>query len=140
VANEAATGRLRRWAGRVLLAAASPMMPRLPELAQDDRELVEGEMQVFLVRQIFSMPRYLLGPYLLALVGFDLLPLATRRHRFSDLTRAQRSQLVARWSGSPIAQQRDLIKLIRNCALYYYLDHPVVRNALDELGSAEHVV
>jgi hypothetical protein len=95
-------------------------------------------MHVFLVRQIFSMPRYLLAPYLLALLGFDLLPLATRRRRFSELTREQRSQVVARWSGSPIAPQRDLIKLIRNCALYYYLDHPVVRNALDELGSEEH--
>lgn len=112
-------------------------MPAYPALPPAEREQVESQMEVFLVQQIFSMPRYLLIPFVIALLAFDALPLLTTARAFSGLPEERRARIIDSWANSRIAQQRDLIKLIRNCALYFYLDHPLVRARLESGGGGK---
>jgi hypothetical protein len=125
------TSSLQRRVGRILIRSASLMMPPCPTVPPAEREEVESGMETFLVRQIFSMPRYLLVPVLAALLAFDILPALSSARTFSSLPADRRAHINEAWANSKIAQKRDLMKLIRNCALYYYLDHPLVRAALE---------
>jgi hypothetical protein len=108
------------------------MLPSRPELDEGERVRVEGELQDFLSSQVSSLPRYILAPYLLALFAFEALPLLRHGRPFSSLADADRAAIVARWSASPIGPMRDLLKLIRSCALFFYLDHPVVTRRMEE--------
>ena len=125
-----ASSRLQRRAGRILRAAATPLLPRTPALEQDERAAVERELESFVARQVFAMPRYLLVPYLAALFTFEALPLLRRGRPYSALGQGERARIAATWSRSRVAQKRDLIKLVRNCSLYFFLDHPLVRARL----------
>jgi hypothetical protein len=125
------TSSLHRRVGRILIRSAALMMPAYPTVPPAERAEVESGMETFLVRQIFSMPRYLLVPFVGALLAFDLLPALTSGRAFCDLPVDRRASINHAWANSRIAQKRDLMKLIRNCALYYYLDHPLVRARLE---------
>ena len=80
--------------------------------------------------QITGMPPYLRWPYQLAITAFDLLPLLRFGSRFVELDRKQRSSYLAVWTDAPIAVMRDFVKLVRNCALLAYFDHPMVHRQL----------
>jgi hypothetical protein len=123
---------MRQRTARILSAAASPMLPRYPQLSESDRSRVLHGLDLFLVEQVFAMPRYMLMPYLVALEVFEILPILRRGRPFSSLAAEDRGVIVARWSSSPLGPMRDLLKLIRSCALLYYLDHPIVERRLEE--------
>ena len=116
--------------GRILLAAATPMLPEIPQVPRPQRTGVEHDLKVFLTKQVFAMPRYLLWAYLLALFVFEYMPILRKRSTFSMLILGDRVQIIGAWSQSAVAKKRDLLKLIRNSALFFYLDHPIVRRQL----------
>jgi hypothetical protein len=119
-------------ASRILSAAAAPMLPVRPQLADLERSDVLLELDEFLVAQVWAMPRYLLAPYLVALLAFEAFPLLRHGRFFSSLAVSERAVIVRRWSASPIGPMRDLLKLIRSCTLFFYLDHPLVARRMEE--------
>ena len=66
------------------------------------------------------------APLALALLGFQLLPLARYARPFGALSPAQQARFLAWWSGAPLSAMRDLVKLVRGTALWVYFDHPAV--------------
>ncbi len=126
----------QRWAAGLLVAIAIPMLPRRPSLTEPERVAIDAELEQYLCIQVFSMPRYLLLPYMLALFAFDFAPCLAHGRRFRHLPVASRGQVIDSWSNSRISPMRDLLKLVRNCALYFYLDHNLVRRRLEEESEA----
>jgi hypothetical protein len=131
VSRNPSGNRLWRSAARIVLGAARPLLPAFPELDASERSQVEGDLGDFLQGQIRAMPQYLRGPYLLALFGFEYLPLLRYGQPYTALRSTIQERIVRSWSESRIAPMRDFVKLIRTCALFYYLDHSVVRAQLE---------
>jgi hypothetical protein len=84
----------------------------------------------FVALQVENIPTYLRVPYLVAVAGFQWLPVLRFGRRFLSLPLESQRSYLALWSESPLAPMRDFIRLIRNCALLAYYDHPDVRRAL----------
>jgi len=115
------------------------MLPERPRLTDTERSGVASQLEVYLERQVFSMPSYMLVAYLLALFVFEFVPVVRHGRAFSRLSPALRRDIIDSWSNSAIGPKRDLLKLIRNCALYFYLDHAVVRSHLEREGNPDGV-
>lgn len=123
---------LETRAAAVLISLARPIPPATPRLTEVERRQVDADLELYLVRQVLAMPRYMLAPLLVVLLGLDWLPMLTRGRPFRALPGAAATQIVAAWSRSRLSPKRDLIKLVRNCTLFFYLDHPIVRARLEE--------
>ena len=114
----------------LLLEIARPLLPAFPPLPTSERERVEDELRTFLVEQVRSMPSFLRLPYLTALLVFEWTPLLRYGRPYTALPMVRRERALQAWSRSPIGPCRDLVKLVRSCALFFYLDHPLVRESL----------
>lgn len=121
----------RTFLARLLGEAARPLLPDYPLLEGAERARVERDVEAFLAAQIAAMPAHLRLPVRLALIGFELLPLARRGRRFSALGLETRRKILQRWGSSRLGPKRDLVRLIRSSALYAYLDHERVRAQLE---------
>ena len=123
----------------LLLEIARPLLPAFPPLPTSEQERVEDELRIFLVEQVRSMPSFLRLPYLTALLVFEWTPLLRYGRPYTALPRLRRERALQAWSRSPVGPCRDLVKLVRSCALFFYLDHPLVRERLRvECGERPH--
>lgn len=116
----------RSRASALLLHMALPLLPALPDLSPDERDQVEAELERALAAQTAAMPLYLGAPFRAALVVFEWLPMLRFVRRYTQLDRSTQARVMAAWSNAPLPPLRDFVKLVRSCALYHYLDHPVV--------------
>jgi len=107
------------------------MMPSYPELGRDARDQISSALTRYVTNQIAAMPTFLRIPYSVALLAFELLPLARYGRRFGRLQPDARAAYVAWWSDSPVSAMRDFVKLIRSTSLLVFFDHPLVRAQLD---------
>jgi hypothetical protein len=121
-----ASGRL----AALLLEIARPLLPAFPFLPTPERERVEDELRIFLVEQVRSIPSFLRLPYLMALLLFEWVPLLRYGRPYTALPRPRQERALRTWSRSPFGPCRDLVKLVRSCALFFYLDHPLVHERL----------
>jgi hypothetical protein len=123
--------------GSLVLAIARPLLPAYPELEEDERAEAERELDRGLAQQLSAMPRYLRVPFAVALVGFNWLPLLRYGRTYGSLPPATQARVVAAWSRSPLGAMRTFIKLVRTCALFAWLDHPLVAARLErEVGAS----
>jgi len=129
-------GRAADRLGTTLLAVARPMLPTLPPLSDDDRTHVEADLMEHLRAQILAMPTHLRIPFTIALFAFEALPVLSYLRPFHRVSRETQTRIISSWNRSPIPQFRDLIKLVRSCALLAYLDHPIVRRHLADVSPA----
>ena len=106
-----------------IVAAILPDFPRLDPAV---RAAAQDDVSAYVARQIRSQPRIMRAPLALALLGFQLLPLARYARSFGALSPAQQARYLAWWSGAPLSAMRDLVKLVRGTALWVYFDHPAV--------------
>ena len=120
----------------LVLAIARPLLPSFPPLGDAERKETERDLAAFLEAQLSEMPRYLALPFQLALFGFEWLPLLRYGRRYTALPRETQGRVVRAWADSPIGAMRNFVKLLRTCALFAWLDHPVVAARL-ESESAE---
>jgi hypothetical protein len=111
--------------------AARPLLPEYPPLDGEERSRVERDVEAFLGAQIGSTPAHLRLPVRVALIGLELLPLARWGRRFSALDLGTRRAILQRWGSSRLRPKRDLVRLIRSCVLFGYLDHEGVRARLE---------
>lgn len=107
------------------------LMPSYPELGHDERDQISGAVTRYVASQIAAMPTFLRIPYSVALLAFEILPLARYGRRFGGLPPDARRSYLAWWSDSPISAMRDFVKLIRSTSLLVFFDHPLVRARLD---------
>lgn len=126
---------LARRTGKVLLAMATPVLPEQPTLDDVERDQVLGEMEEFLLRAVSAMPRYLLTPFMTLVCTADALAGLRYGRALRRLPTTQRTAIVRRWARGPVGPLRDALKLVRNYALFFYLDHPLVRRSLARAGS-----
>lgn len=117
--------------GSLVLAIARPLLPAYPELDEDDRAEAERELDRGLTEQLSAMPGYLRLPFEVALVGFNWLPVLRYGRTYGSLPPATQARIVAAWSRSPLGAMRNFIKLVRTCALFAWLDHPLVTERLE---------
>ena len=101
------------------------------------RSRVLDYVERFVALQVENVPTYLRVPYLAAVVGFQWMPVLRFGQRFLDLPLETQRAYLALWSEAPLAPMRDFVRLIRNCALLAYYDHPDVCRALGA-GRADH--
>ena len=119
----------------LIRALVEPLLPDKPILTDEQRALVEREVVAFVWDQIGAMPRFLRLPYELALLGFDLGAVVRYGRPFRLLDEARRRAYLGAWSRGPLRLGRDLVKLVRSCALLQYLDHPLVLARLEAEGA-----
>jgi hypothetical protein len=81
------------------------------------------------------LPAFLRFPYCLALVVFDWFAVFRHGRRFRALNPDQRAAYVTAWSERGVAMTRDVLKLVRVCALLRYFDHPLVIAGSDGIDS-----
>jgi hypothetical protein len=117
---------------------ARPLLPIEPPLSPEARCVVEGDVAAFLFAQIGSMPTYLRLPYEIALLVFNLLAAVPFGQPYQQLDPARQQRYLELWSGSPLRLGRDLIRLIRSCALLQFMDHPCVLARLAPELAEEH--
>jgi hypothetical protein len=115
----------------LLLEVARPMLPAIPRLEPGEREQLESELADFLSAQVGAMPGYLRIPFAATLVAFEWLPVLGRGRRYSKLEGASQARFVAACSRSGFRPFRELLRLVRSCALFFYLDHPLARARLE---------
>ena len=121
----------RLAAPNLIRALVEPLLPDEPKLTTEQQSLVERDVVAFVWEQIGAMPRFLRVPYELALLGFDLGAVVRYGRPFRRLDGSRRRAYVGAWSGGPLRLGRDLVKLVRSCALLQYLDHPLVLARLE---------
>jgi hypothetical protein len=114
-----------------LLDIARPLLPSVPELPSDEALRVERDLAAALDAQIAGLPLYLAAPFRAALVAFELAPLLRFGRPYRALPIESQRRVVRAWSNAPIGAFRNFIKLVRSCALYAYLDHPIVTERLE---------
>jgi hypothetical protein len=112
------------------------ILPDFPPLEPAVRAAVQRDVGAYVARQIGSQPRVMRAPLALALVGFQLLPLARYARPFAALSPAQQARYVAWWGAAPLSPMRDLVKLVRGTALWVYFDHPAVAARLPASSAA----
>ena len=120
----------------LVLAIARPLLPSFPPLSDAELNEAERDLEGFLAAQLSEMPRYLDLAFKVALVAFDWLPVLRYGRTYRGLPRETQARVVRAWSGSPIAAMRNFVKLLRSCALFAWLDHPIVAARLEH-ASAE---
>lgn len=76
------------------------------------------------------MPAFVRVPFSIALIAFQWLAVARYGRRYTRLDRARQRAFTSAWARSPVRAMRDVVKLVRSCALFAYLDHPIVRARL----------
>jgi hypothetical protein len=114
----------------VVAGVTGLLIPSEPRLGEDARAHVLGSVVRFVALQVENIPAYLRLPYLVAVTGFQWLPVLRFGRRFLDLPLDSQRAYLALWSDAPLGPMRDFVRLIRNCALLAYYDHPEVRRAL----------
>ena len=117
--------------GSLVLAIARPLLPCFPPLSDAERDEAERELDRFLAAQLAEMPRYLALPFSVALLAFNWLPLLRYGRTYAGLPQETQVRVVLAWSGSPIGAMRNFVKLVRTCALFAWLDHPIVAARLE---------
>lgn len=110
----------------LLRAVARPLLPSFPPLAPEERSRVEDDLERFLADQLAGMPGHLRLGVRAALTAFAWLPLLRWGRPYAALPPPTQQRIVARWSASRIGPRRDLIRLLRSLAVFFYLDHPAV--------------
>ncbi|MCC7107045.1 MAG: hypothetical protein IT307_18085 [Chloroflexi bacterium] len=115
-----------------------PLLPTEPALSPEARCRVEGDVAAFLFAQIGSMPTYLRLPYEVALQLFNLLAAVPYGLPYQRLDASRQRRYLELWSSSPLRLGRDLIRLIRSCALLQFMDHPCVLARLAPELAEEH--
>jgi hypothetical protein len=121
---------------RLLAGITALLIPSEPRLPYEVRARVLDDTERFVALQVENIPNYLRVPYLLAVTAFQWLPVLRFGRRFLDLPFESQRACLAMWSEAPLAPMRDFVRLIRNCALLAYYDHPDVCRALGA-GRAE---
>jgi hypothetical protein len=117
---------------RLLLCVAEPILPVRPVLDPAERNRVGLDLAEFLTLQTSALPRHLWLLFRTGLFAFQWLPVLRYGRPYTALKPEQRRLLVANWSTSRLSPKRDLLKLIRSCTLFYYLDHPLVSARLEQ--------
>lgn len=115
-----------RRIGPQLLAVARPLLPRFPELPEEESRRVERELEAFLAAQTGAMPRHLRVALRAALALFTWLPALRWGRPYAALAPSAQQRVVLAWSVSAFGPLRDFVKLVRSLALFFYLDHPAV--------------
>lgn len=87
-------------------------------------------MVAFVHGQIARMPAFLRLPFRCVLIVFAVGAWLRYRRPFALLDAADRHAWVNVWALSPIIPMRDVIKMIRSCALLAWFDHPAVSSVL----------
>jgi hypothetical protein len=100
--------------------------PAYPDLDERERARVNESVTGFVTSQIEALPAFLALPYGLAITAFQLLAILRFGRRFLSLPEAVKPAYLSIWADAKIGPARDLIKLIRSCALLAYFDHPDV--------------
>lgn len=112
---------------RDLLTCLVPaLLPSEPHLDPIQRTKIEEEVVNFVAAQIAAMPSVLRIFYQIALHGFNWLAVIRYGGRYTQLAVDRQRRYILSWSHSRIRMIRDFVKLMRSCALLYYLDHPLV--------------
>jgi hypothetical protein len=109
----------------------APLLPPEPRLPDEHRLIVERDVVEFVWAQIGSMPLFLRVPYEAALFAFNWLAVARHGRVYSGLDGERQGAYVLAWSGSRLRLGRDLVKLVRSCALLQFFDHPLVLAQLE---------
>lgn len=94
-------------------------------------DAVQRYVTRFVALQVENIPAYLRLPYLLAITGFQWLPLLRWGRPFTHLPEKAQRDYLKLWSDGPVGVTRDFVRLIRGCALLAYFDHPQTRLALE---------
>ena len=115
---------------RLLAGVTALLIPIEPRLPDEVRVRVLDDTERFVALQVENVPAYLRVPYLIAMAAFQWLPVLRFGRRFLDLPFESQRACLAMWSEAPLAPMRDFVRLIRNCALLAYYDHPDVCRAL----------
>jgi hypothetical protein len=123
----------------VVAGVAGLLIPCEPRLPDDVRARVLDSVARFVALQVENLPPYLRLPYLVAVTGFQWLPVLRFGRRFLALPSESQRAYLALWSNAPLGPVRDFVRLIRGCALLAYYDHPDVLQALrvDRSGGSE---
>lgn len=111
-----------------IVALVIPEFPRLDATVQAQ---VQEDVCRYVLDQISSMAGFLAGPYRLAILGFEVLPVLRYGKAFHALPRRRQQAYLSLWSAAPLGAMRDFVKLIRSCALLAYFDHRDVRRVLE---------
>ncbi len=114
-----------------MAAIVALVIPDFPQLEAVVRSRVHDDVCRYVLEQIGSMAGFLAGPYRLAILGFEALPVLRYGKAFHALPRPRQHAYLSRWSAAPLGAMRDFVKLIRSCALLAYFDHPDVRHVLE---------
>lgn len=120
---------------RLVRALVAPLLPLEPRLVDEHRQIVERDVVEFVWAQIGSMPLFLRLPYEAALLGFNCLAVVRYGRVYSALGGERQGGYLLAWSGSRLRLGRDLVKLVRSCALLQFLDHPLVLAQLESDGA-----
>jgi len=120
-----------------VLDIAEPMLPSRPSLDPEERHRVGLGLAEFVTLQIDAMPRHLWLSVRAGLFVFEWLPLLRYGRPYTGLKPDQRRQRVASWSTSRLSPKRDLLKMIRSCVLFFYLDHPLVSARLEQVSACD---
>lgn len=124
-------GHLSETQERVLAGIAALLAPEQPRLDGATQSRVSRYVTRFVALQVENIPTYLRVPYLVAITGFQWLPVLRYGRRFLDLPVEAQRNYLALWSDGPLGPMRDFVRLVRGCALLAYYDHPDVRAALE---------
>ncbi len=106
------------------------LLPEYPKGISEEKSIVENAVIDFVIGQIEALPVYLRFPYKIALYKFNFFSLFVYGRTFLKLGKKRKSNYIKMWSDSPLKQMRDVIKLLRSCALLQYYDHPVILNMI----------
>lgn len=126
---------LRGRRAATVAAVVESLLPSVPTLEAGVRAAVVADVVRFVSSQIAALPDFLRAPYGLALVGFEWLPVLRYGRPFGALDDTRRAAYLAFWSEAPIGAMRNVVKVIRSCALLAYYDHPALAAALAKPAS-----
>src|SRR5262245_43507470 len=116
---------------RTVASIVALVIPEFPRLEAPVHARVHDDVCRYVLEQIGSMAAFLAGPYRMAILGFEALPVFRYGRTFHALSRPRQHTYLSLWSAAPLGAMRDFVKLIRSCALLAYFDHPDVRRALE---------
>ena len=117
---------LTRRERKVLHAVVAVLVPNLPPLGDQARAGVLSDVAEFLTSQIARMPVTLRLPYRMTLAVFDLVPVLLYQRSFCRLDPVAQTKWLDGWSTGYGLLAGSFVKLLRNCSLFAYFDHPLV--------------
>jgi hypothetical protein len=117
---------------RTVTKIVALVIPEFPRLEATVLAHVQDDVCRYVLDQIGSMAGYLAGPFRVAILGFEALPVLRYGKAFHALPRQRQQAYLSLWSAAPLGAMRDFVKLIRSCALLAYFDHQDVRRVLEE--------